>query len=60
MALIKLLLCACAPFLVLRAHGRPEAFEKHNPSDILYTCNQIANGVSSASQVFFPSECGIP
>jgi hypothetical protein len=58
MALITLLLCAS--FLVLRSHGRPEAFEKRDSSDLLSTCNQIANAVSGASQVFFPRECGIP
>ena len=58
MALITLLLCAF--FLVLRSHGQPEAFEKRNSSDILFTCNQIAKAISGASQVFFPRECGIP
>jgi hypothetical protein len=49
-----------ASFLVLCSHGRPEAFEKHNSSDLLCTCNQIAKAVSGASQVFFSRECGIP
>lgn len=57
-ALITLLLCAS--FLVLRSHGRPEAFENRNPSDNLGTCNLIAKAVSGASQVFFSRECGIP
>jgi len=57
MALITLLLCAF--FLVLPSHGRPEAFEKHNLSDLLCTCNQIAKAVSGASQDFFLRECGI-
>jgi hypothetical protein len=58
MALITRLLCAS--FLVLRSHGRLEAFEKHNSSDLLSTCNQIAKAVSGASQVFLPRECDIP
>jgi hypothetical protein len=57
MALITLLR---AFFLVLPSHCRPEAFEEHNLSDLLCTCNQIAKAVSGASQVFFPGECGIP
>jgi hypothetical protein len=58
MALITLLLCAS--FLVLRSHGWPEAVEKSNSPDLLSSSNQIANGVSSAPQVFFPRECEHP
>ncbi|KAF8492574.1 FAD-binding domain-containing protein [Russula emetica] len=43
-------------FLELCAHwhSRAETLEKHNPSDLLCTCNQIAATIDGASQVFFP------
>jgi hypothetical protein len=47
-------------FLDLCAYSWAEALEKHNPSDLLCTCNQIAAAISGASQVFFPRECPSP
>jgi hypothetical protein len=46
-------------FLELCAYSRAEALEKHNSSDLLCTCNQIAAAISGVSQVFFPRECVI-
>jgi hypothetical protein len=53
MALATLL---CTFSLALLSYGQPENLENHNPSDLLSTCNQIAVGISGASQVFFPRE----
>ena len=52
MALVTLLLCAFS--LALLSHGGPEAFEGHNFSGFLCTCNRIEAVISSASHVFFP------
>jgi hypothetical protein len=48
-------------FLELCSYSRAEleALEKHNPSDLLCTCNPIAAAISGDSQVFFPRECVI-
>ena len=46
-------------FLELCAYCRTEDLEKHNSSDPVRTCNQIAAAISGASQVFFPRECAI-
>ena len=46
-------------FLELCAFSWAEVSEKHNPSDILCTCDQIAAAISGHSQVFFPRECVI-
>jgi hypothetical protein len=43
-------------FLQLCAYSWAEALEKHNSTDLLRTCNQIAAAISGASQVFFPRE----
>jgi len=43
-------------FLELCAYSWAEPLEKHNPSDLLCTCNQIVASISGASQVFFPRE----
>ncbi len=43
-------------FLELCAYSWAEPLEKHNSSDLLCTCNQIAAAISGASQVFFPRE----
>ncbi|KAH9042472.1 FAD-binding domain-containing protein [Lactarius pseudohatsudake] len=44
----------CALFLTPAAFGRPQTWEKRASSNFRGTCNQIAEAVSDASQVFFP------
>ncbi|SRR6266403_2445405 len=43
-----------ALFLASRSYGTPAALENRGSSDFLCTCNDIAEAISSASQVYFP------
>ena len=46
--------------LELCAYGwAKEVLEKRNPSDFLCTCNEVADAISGASQVFFSRECAV-
>ena len=56
MAVTLTLLLFLVSFLELCAYSSAEAPEKHNPSDLQRTCNQILAAISGASQVFFPRE----
>jgi hypothetical protein len=53
MALVTLLFCSVS--LSILSYGRPEAAQ--GPSELQYTCDQIAAAISGASQVFFPCMC---
>ena len=53
MALATLLFCSFC--LSILSYGRPEAVQ--SPSELRYTCHQIAAAISGASQVFFPRTC---
>ena len=50
-----LLLCIFS--LSILSYGRPEVIQR--PSELQYTCDQIAAVISGASQVFFPRTCVI-
>ena len=54
MVLATLLLCVFS--LALLSFAWQGSSEKHNPSDPLRTCDQIAAAISGVSQVFFPRE----
>jgi hypothetical protein len=55
MAIATLLFCTFS--LLILSYGRPEVVQR--PSELQYTCDQIAAPISGTSQVFFPRTCVI-